>query len=114
MGLLVLQQRHEAKGSVEQPPRCVSRKLRASQQILKNNPNWQHFCWPSCAYGMQDPLTRAPWKKMQGFFANASLKLLCRVCTCSVRHGIIRGTIRSGPCRGERRTAISEEYPVRM
>ncbi len=113
--LLVLQQRRGAKGSVEQPTRCASWKLRISQQFYTENPEWEHFHWPSCAYGMRDPVTGAPWNKTQGFLSNASLAPMRRKCTCwPVRHGIVLGVIKSGPRRGERRSAISGEYPVRM
>ncbi len=112
--VLCLQQRRGAKGSLEQPPKCASWNLRVTRRFLEENSNWQRFQWASCAYGMRDPVTGAPWKKMQGFLSNTSLKLLCRTCSCSARHVQIKGGIKIGPRRGQRRSTISGEYPVRM
>ena len=113
--LAVLQSQHGRKGSLEQPPRCASWGLRSTEQFYAAQPDWQHFCWPSCAYGMRDPVTGVPWKKMQGFLSNADLgRVASRTCECRVRHGWIQGQIMSGPRRGQRRTAIAGEYPTQM
>jgi hypothetical protein len=113
--LAVLQSRHGRRGSLEQPPRCASWRLRSTQEFYIAQPDWQHFCWPSCAYGMCDPVMGAPWKKMQGFLSNADLgPVASRKCECRVRHAWAQGQIMSGPRRGEKRTAISGEYPVQM
>ena len=112
--LAFLQSQHGGKGSLEQPPRCASWGLRCTEQFYAACPDWQHYVWPSCAYGMCDPVSGAPWQKMQGFFSNADLgELACRRCQC-VRHGWIQGQIKSGPRHGERRTTIAGEYPVQM
>jgi hypothetical protein len=66
--MLVLQHRREAKGSLEQPPKCASWKLCISEQFHKEaGGSWKRFQWPSCVYGMKDPASGAPWKKTQGF-----------------------------------------------
>ena len=115
LGLAVAQSRNGGKGSLEQPPRCASWRLRSTEAFYTAQPDWQLFCWPSCAYGMCDPVTEAPWKKMQGFLSNADLgSLAARKCTCHVQHGWIQGQIMSGTRRGERRTVIAGEYPLQM
>ena len=113
--LAVVQSRDGGKGSLEQPPRCASWRLRSTEAFYIAHPDWQHFSWPSCAYVMGDPVTRAPWKKMQGFLSNADLSSVAsQKCTCHVRHGWIQGQIKSGPWRGEKRTRIAGEYPLQM
>ena len=113
--LAFLQSQQGRKGSLEQPPRCASWRLRATELFYSEQPDWQHFCWPSCAYGMCDPVTAAPWKKMQGFYSNADLgPVAFRTCACRARHGWIQGQIKSGPRKGQRRTTIAGEYPVQM
>ena len=113
--LAFLQSQQARKGSIEQPPQCVSWNIRATQLFYAAQPDWRHFCWPSCAYGMCDPVTGAPWKKMQSFLSNADLGLLAsRMCVCRVRHGVVHGHIQSGLRRGQRRTTVAGEYPVQM
>ena len=113
--LAVLQSRHGRKGSLEQPPQCASWRLRSTEQFYIAHPDWQLFCWPSCAYGMCDPVTGAPWRKMQGFLSNADLgHVASRKCECRVPHEIVQARIMSGPRHGERRTTIAGEYPMQM
>ena len=113
--LVFLQAQNGRKGSLEQPPRCASWKLRCTEQFYAAQPDWQHFVWPSCPFGMRDPVSGAPWQKMQGFLSNADLgALACRRCECRVRHGHIKGQIKGGPRHGQRRTTIAGEYPMQM
>ena len=51
---------------------------------------------------------------MQGFLSNADLgQMTAKSCTC-IMHAHTKGTIKSGPRRGERRTTIAGEYPMQM
>ena len=65
--MLRMQDKRSGKGSLEQPPKCVSWKLRASRAFMDEFPAWRMCKFPSCAYGMRDPVSGAPWKKMQCF-----------------------------------------------
>ena len=110
-----LQSQQGRKGSIEQPPRCVSWRLRATEEFYIEHPDWKLFVWPSCAYGMCDPITGAPWQKRQGFLSNADLGLVAsRRCTCRVPHGVVQDRIKSGPWKGWRRTTIAGQYPPEM
>ena len=112
--MLVLQARHEARGSLEQPPRCASWRLKVTQSFYAEQPDWDHYHWPSCVFGMKDPESGLPWQKMQGFLSNADLgPMAVKGCTCTT-HGHVQGTIKSGPRRGQRRTTIAGEYPTQM
>ena len=64
---VVLQSCHEGKGSLEQPPRCASWRLRFTEQFYVAQPGWQHYEWPSCAFGLCDPVSGEHWKNMQCF-----------------------------------------------
>ena len=110
-----LQSQQGRKGSIEQPPRCVSWRLRATEEFYIEHPDWKLFEWPSCAYGMCDPITGAPWQKRQGFLSNADLGLVAsRRCTCRVPHGVVQDRIKSGPWKGWRRTTIAGQHPPGM
>ena len=58
--------------------------------------------------------SRGPWK-CKGFSRTMSWDLwLPEKCECRVPHGWVHGQIRSGPRRGQHRTAIAGEYPMQM
>ena len=110
-----LQSQQGRKGSLEQPPRCASWRLRATEEFYIEQPDWQLFVWPSCAYGMCDPVTGAPWQKMQGCLSNVDLgPVASRRCACRVPHCCVHDKIKSGPQKGQHRTTIAGEYPVEM
>ena len=109
------QRQHQRYWSLEQPPHCVSwnldivkefteRELAAGNAALK---------FDSCAWGHKDPGNGKPFLKRQCFASNAQLVGLHRRCSCSPRvHQVVEGTVESGSRKGERRSAISGEYPV--
>ena len=101
-------------GSLEQPSGCVSWDLPPVQAMLKLA-TWQRFSWPSCAYGHRDPGSGRLYLKRQGFLANVDLSDLCVPCTCGrVKHQCVSGLVQGGPRHGERRSAVSGEYPLAM
>ena len=112
--LLTLQVTRGDKGSLEQPPRCVSLKLGMTQDFRQAHPAWKLYTFRSCPYGMKNPGTGEPWEKLQGFLCNASLDSMQQPCVCTVPHGHVKGVVKSGPRRGERCSTVSGEYPPRM
>ena len=109
------QRQHQRYWSLEQPPHCASwdldivkefteRELAAGNAALK---------FDSCAWGHKDPGNGKPFRKRQCFASNAQLVGLHRRCSCSPRvHQVVEGAVESGSRKGERRSAISGEYPV--
>lgn len=112
--VLGLQEARGDKGSLEQPPGCVSWKLGMTRDFRQAHPTWELCKFPSCAYGMKHPSTGEPWLKMQAFLSNASLGSMCRPCACTVPHVHIKGSIRGGPRHGERCSTVAGEYPPEM
>ena len=112
--LLSLQESRGDNGSLEQPPRCASWKLRMTQDFQQAYPAWTFCKFPSCAYGMKNPGTGEPWEKMQGCLCNVSLDLMQLRCVCTVPHGHVHGNVKGGPRDGERCSTVAGAYPPRM
>ena len=109
--ILRWQSERGGRGSLEQPPRCISWKLRRTEALL-SQPGWRRFTWPSCAYGHRDPGTGRLYRKEQAFASNVDLTEMQLKCTCARgSHQIVNGVQRGA---GERRATISGEYPLGM
>ena len=101
-------------GSFEQPPSCISWRLRCVQALVEL-PGWRRYSWPSCAYGHKDPGNGRPYLKRQSFAANVDFTSLQVPCSCPKgSHQIIEGVVQSGERAGLRRTVVSGEYPPMM
>ena len=101
-------------GTFEQPPRCVSWRLRCVQALLEL-PRWERYTWPSCVYGHRDPGSGRPFLKRQGFASNVNLAPMRARCSCGKgRHQVVQGVVESGERAGQRRSSVSGEYPPRM
>ena len=112
--ILRWQSERGGEGSLEQPPRCVSWRLRRTEALL-SQPGWRRFAWPSCAYGHRDPGNGRPYRKGQGFASNVDLTAMQAKCSCEPHsHQIVQGTVEEGDRAGERRAVISGEYPPAM
>ena len=112
--ILRWQSEHGGEGSLEQPPRCISWRLRRTEALL-SQPGWRRFVWPSCAYGHRDPGNGRPYRKGQGFASNVDLTAMQAKCSCEPHsHQIVQGTVEEGDRAGERRAVVSGEYPPAM
>ena len=102
------------EGSLEQPPRCISWRLRRTRALL-SQPGWRRFVWPSCPYGLKDPGNGRPFLKWQGFASNVDFGAMRRKCTCQRgAHQTVEGAVEEGDRAGEARAAVSGEYPPAM
>ena len=112
--LMFWQSEHGLTGSFEQPPRCVSWRLRRVRSLLAL-PGWQRYVWDSCRYGARDPGSGLPYLKTQAFAFNVDLSSMVVRCECQPgSHQNIEGNVVGGPRHGERRTRISGEFPAAM
>lgn len=64
--IAMYQHSQQRTATFEQPPTCVSWRLRAVGELLKL-PGWSRYTWPSCVYNHRDPGNGLPYKKMQVF-----------------------------------------------
>ena len=109
------QRQHQRYWSLEQPPHCVSWNLDIVKEFTERELATGNAAlkFDSCAWGHKDPGNGKPFLKRQCFASNAQLIGLHRRCSCSPRvHQVVEGTVESGSRKGERRSAISGEYPV--
>ena len=116
LAVRVMRWQHDSgqSGSLEQPPGCISWRLRCLTSLLEL-PGWCIYTWPSCAYGHRDPGSNLPYLKMQGFASNIDLSSMEVCCSCSPgSHQSVQGAVQGGPRHGERRSTVSGEYPAAM
>ena len=108
------QSSHGGEGSLEQPPRCISWRLRRTEALL-SQPGWRRFTWPSCQYGHKDPGNGRPYLKQQAFASNVDLTAMRVKCSCERgSHQTVEGVVEEGNRVGETRAAVSGEYPPTM
>ena len=102
------------EGSFEQPPRCISWRLRRTEALL-SQPGWRRFTWPSCPYGHRDPGNGRPYLKGQAFASNVDLTAMRLKCSCERgSHQTVEGQVQEGDRAGQRRAVVSGEYPPAM
>ena len=112
--IMLWQSGRGGEGSFEQPPRCVSWRLRRTEALL-SQPGWRRFTWPSCPYGHRDPGNGRPYLKKQGFASNMDLTAMQLKCSCERgSHQTVDGVVEEGDRAGQRRAVVSGEYPPAM
>ena len=98
--------------SLENPPRSVAWDLDIVQDMVWSA-DMDSVVTDLCAWGAKDPVSGRYYQKSMKFASTFSMQPLARKCPhMAHEHEPVQGTIREGPFKGRRRTALSGRYPV--